>query len=67
MTDRDNEGPFIMRVKKPEGRFECSVCHSMRLRFDFNPYKGQLTLACDQCGNFRSMNFAMGMEVNAGQ
>jgi len=39
----------------------------MRLRFDFNPYKGQLTLACDQCGNFKMMNFAMGMEVNAGK
>jgi len=64
MSVKDNEGPFIMRAKPVTGCFECSVCHSMKLRFDFNPYKGQLTLSCDQCGNHRTMNFAMGMEID---
>jgi hypothetical protein len=60
------EGAFIKPTTKQQHKFLCAVCRSMRLRVDFNPYKGELTISCDDCGNFTTMNFALGNEVPDG-
>jgi len=60
------EGAFIRPAQDYRGKFLCGVCRSTDLRMDFNPYKGQLTLSCDACGNFVTMNFALGNEVPDG-
>ena len=64
------EGAFIKpRQTDWKGKFMCARpdCRSMDLRWDFNPYKGQLTLSCNECGNFVTTNFALGNEVSDGR
>jgi len=61
------EGSFI----KPssawwEHKFMCAMCRSTDLHVDFMPYKNQLTISCNRCGNFVTMNFALGSEVEHG-
>jgi len=65
MSDKPEfpEGSFIRPSGATLHKFMCAVCKSMKLRVDFNPYKGQLTISCDTCGNFVTMNFALGNEV----
>ena len=60
------EGSFIMPSTTAwRGQFMCAnpLCHSTDLHVDFQPYKNQLTISCNNCGNFARMNFAMGLEA----
>lgn len=68
MSDRLEfpEGAFIKTSQDGMHKFMCMLCRSTKLRADFNPYKGELTISCDQCGNFVTMNFALGNEVPDG-
>jgi len=61
-----SEGSFIKPSRDRMHKFMCMVCKSTKLRVDFNPYKGELTISCDNCGNFTTMNFALGNEVPDG-
>jgi len=63
------EGAFIRPAEANlEHKFMCCnpKCHSRKLHIDFNPYKGELTLSCHECGNYVTMNFALGNEVEHG-
>ena len=60
------EGSFIKPSQDRMHKFMCLMCKGTKLRVDFNPYKGELTISCDTCGNFVTMNFALGNEVPDG-